>query len=803
MTKHFLLGNQFAEARLFTPHDRHPVKSSLPEKDWHAHAIFLQNQYDELYRQAESELTLRSHQGMPEADGVYLDVDAEYILPKLDMSKGAHLMSAFQTEEGARMTVFVKKRQRSWLDKQTRDLKEAAVNRKNGESAKRLVPIRSFEAADIRSLFVPREAFDLIGDEESLPYELWLNHRAEMTDEAVRDVLAQLGIQQVDYKFFTDVQIYLIRARKSQLAELPLSLGHIEGVRPYRQPSVFVRSASEAREWSELFQIATFSSHQDKGVRVGLLDSGVNNAHPLLRDYLPDDRMDKAIGTKDALDYAHHGTDMAGLVLYGDLTELAHHRGTYEDIAHELVSVKIYDPSYEVAPDEDASVRSQFYAVTIESAVDMAGTMGAPLQCMAITDDESWNGSATSSSAALDESLYHQGECDRLVVVSAGNIETEEVDAADYMQSCKAHPLKSPSQAWNALTVGAYTEKSLNEESSYGYQAIGTPGSVSPFSRSSYSWPGKYHRIKPEIVMEGGNVAHSNVMGNSTQPDLSLITTSQDLVRSLEPFHATSAATALAARMMARIKAANPQMSMLTVRAMMTHCARWTPRMEAILPIDERLALCGYGVPQDDLAVTGVDRCATYVFENELQPYQKDKGNVKFHEMHVYDLPFPADVLMNMDQEKVTLRITLSYYVQPAPGVIGRVNKNGYASAMLDFDVKTPTETREEFLSRLNKQDGNKVTQNDSNRWTIKHSRRSASTLQTDWFECTAHQLADCNQIVVYPASGWWKNAKSSGCHNRVKYSLIVSIETEDQEINQAARVALVNALAARVETGR
>lgn len=83
-----------------------------------------------------------------------------------------------------------------------------------------------------------------------------------------------------------------------------------------------------------------------------------------------------------------------------------------------------------------------FYGAVIEDAIDKASNMKASIQCMAITDESSYNGIATSSSAALDESIYHQGLCDRLVLVSAGNVETSDVYSNNYIESCKAHTVK-------------------------------------------------------------------------------------------------------------------------------------------------------------------------------------------------------------------------------------------------------------------------------------------------------------------------------------------------------------------------
>ena len=281
------------------------------------------------------------------------------------------------------------------------------------------------------------------------------------------------------------------------------------------------------------------------------MDTGVNNAHELLKDSLPNNRMDVAIGVQSAVDKTDHGTGMAGLALLGDLTDIAYQRNVSIDVHHALSSIKIYEDGY--------TTPKEFYGAVIEDAIDKASNMKASIQCMAITDESSYNGIATSSSAALDESIYHQGLCDRLVLVSAGNVETSDVYSNHYIESCKAHTVKSPAQAWNALTVGAYTEKAVINDDAY--KPLAALGGVSPYSCSSFPWNEK--RNKPEIVMEGGNVAYHNSLKEISHSDLSLVTTSNNLQEPLESFCATSAATGLAIRLAARIKVENPQLSML------------------------------------------------------------------------------------------------------------------------------------------------------------------------------------------------------------------------------------------------
>lgn len=650
-------------------------------------------------------------------------------------------------------------------------------------------PINAIKPADIHALYTSTDDFDKLPDNKAFLFELWITKTKEYDTVKLSDVLDKLAILKAgkNHLDFDGVDVWMIKATKQQLCELPLSIGYIEGVRPYHQPSILIKNRSESREWSELIEGEIQFALDKDSTRIGLLDSGVNNAHKLLAPALPNDRMKSAISVPDTTDHSDHGTGMAGLMLYGDLTDITYRHGGPIIIEQDLASVKIVENGHTTEPD--------FYGAVIEDAIYQAQAMGASIQCMAVTDGTSYDGKSTSSSASLDESIYHNGKCDRLVLVSAGNIEPPEVDATNYLESCKANAVQSPAQAWNALTVGAYTEKTIVTDESY--KALAAPGNLSPMSRSSWSWRNGCN--KPEIVMEGGNIAYHPVFQTTTHPDLSLITTCQDLAESLEQFHATSAATALATRLAAKIKTATPALSMLSVRGMMVHSAKWTPEMIRIGNIKDIIPLCGYGVPDEETALFSNEKYATFIFENELIPYWEKDGSNTYNQLHFYDLPWPTEVLEQMGEENVKIRITLSYYVKPSPGYAGRSNKYRYPSATLHFDLKSASESMEEFLCRRNKSEGEKKTDNDTNRWTIKQQRREQGTVQSDWIECTAAELASCGQIIVYPGQGWWKERKLANVDNVIKYSLIVSIETTKTEIYDAVETAISNRIGVQI----
>lgn len=682
-------------------------------------------------------------------------------------------------------------RKKDWLSKKADEYADEKYNTKTGKPKNTglIEPINAIKPADIHALYTSIEDFDKLPDNKAFLFELWITKTKEYDTVKLSDVLDKLAILKAgkNHLDFDGVDVWMIKATKQQLCELPLSIGYIEGVRPYHQPSILIKNRSESREWSELIEGEIQFALDKDSTRIGLLDSGVNNAHKLLAPALPNDRMKSAISVPDTTDHSDHGTGMAGLMLYGDLTDITYRHGGPIIIEQDLASVKIVENGHTTDPD--------FYGAVIEDAIYQAQAMGASIQCMAVTDGTSYDGKSTSSSASLDESIYHNGKCDRLVLVSAGNIEPPEVDATNYLESCKANAVQSPAQAWNALTVGAYTEKTIVTDESY--KALAAPGNLSPMSRSSWSWRNGCN--KPEIVMEGGNIAYHPVFQTTTHPDLSLITTCQDLAESLEQFHATSAATALATRLAAKIKTATPTLSMLSVRGMMVHSAKWTPEMIRIGNIKDIIPLCGYGVPDEETALFSNEKYATFIFENELIPYWEKDGSNTYNQLHFYDLPWPTEVLEQMGEENVKIRITLSYYVKPSPGYAGRSNKYRYPSATLHFDLKSASESMEEFLCRRNKSEGEKRTDNDTNRWTIKQQRREQGTVQSDWIECTAAELASCGQIIVYPGQGWWKERKLANVDNVIKYSLIVSIETTKTEIYDAVETAISNRIGVQI----
>jgi hypothetical protein len=149
--------------------------------------------------------------------------------------------------------------------------------------------------------------------------------------------------------------------------------------------------------------------------------------------------------------------------------------------------------------------------------------------CKAVTSDMHQLGEPSSYSAALDQLSFANEEYDkRLFVISAGNVQPDE-NWLSYPESNHNYGVEQPAQAWNVLTVGAYTEKyALPGTPDYaGWSTIASSGDLSPFSATSRLWTG--WPIKPEVLFEGGNVAIDPGQTQfSTPAPLQLLTTNRN-----------------------------------------------------------------------------------------------------------------------------------------------------------------------------------------------------------------------------------------------------------------------------------
>lgn len=630
-------------------------------------------------------------------------------------------------------------------------------------------------------------------------WEVWLDRIA--VDNFVQKA-PEYGvvIGQENLRFPEDIVIIASGTRDAVAS----AIRHIGGVKALAAPTITAdffdgMDVSEQALWvDELSQRTTFPPNPDPGY-VTLLDTGVSRAHPLVQPALDVVDRHAANPAWNLEDTNGHGTQMAGLALYGDLTPILEQTSPIS-VNHRLESVKLL-PDAGVNPHHllGAVTRNAINAVEQthprRRAFTMASTTG---------EDTPHDGAPTSWSSEIDQLASGvSGELDvkRLLLVSAGNTDNFTFGAGAYLDTCdhEDNEIESPAQAWNAISVGAYTEKTQlpGGEST---TPVAPFGDLSPSSRTA-SWA-SYWPQKPDIVMEGGNWAASAVPPPMRHGWLSLLSTHHNYpVRSFSFTHDTSAATALAAKGITELWSEYPTLWPETVRGLYVSSARWTPQMRSHLPNSPNkgdytplFQRYGYGVPNLLRARRSASNALSLIVEDTITPYglsEKTGGDVH-HEMKLFTLPWPISALRELGNAEVTLRITLSTFVEPNPSEAARGSRYRYASHNLRFKLNRAGENASQFMARINKSAEQPVgagnTENDN--WEFGSDRRDVGSLHIDQLTCPASDLARRNLIAIHPVTGWWKTKKllQDGLPS-VRYALIVEIDAEHVESELYAEV--------------
>jgi hypothetical protein len=693
-----------------------------------------------------------------------------------------------------------------------------------------LDPVAALRLATLRSLWT--DATEVYpADQETIWWEVWL--RRQDGNELAR-LMEFAGLKELEVASrriqFDDRIVTLVRATAEQLSASLDVLNDLAEVRRAKETAtVFSDMApDEQGEWAkELLERTTPPAAASPAVCV--LDTGVTRGHPLLERSLVATDCHTCEPAWGAHDHHGHGTEMAGLALYGDLAPVLAGAGLVQ-LRHGLESVKILPPSGQNPPE-------LYGAITAEatSRVEIQAPERPRCFSMAVTaTDERDRGQPTSWSAAVDALaagrafdpssqglVYLDDGSDpvrRLFVVSAGNVDGH-VLQVEHLDRSDTDPVHDPAQSWNALTVGAFTEKALIQDPHWdGWEAVATAGDLSPWSTTGVvfadAWP-----IKPDVVFEGGNVV-KNATGevDFPCPDLCLLSTHyQPAQKAFVLSWATSAATAQAARMAAIIAAEYPDLWPEAVRALVVHSAEWTSQMQTHLRGASgkrgRARLVrryGFGVPRLERALRSGDDALTLIAQESIRPFvpKASKPNERqMGEIQFFELPWPRDVLQSLRETPVRLRVTLSYFVEPNPGRRGWKKRHRYASHALRFEVKGPTESLGEFRKRLNQRaldedEERPSAGGDSSEWYLGEQARNHGSLHSDLLQGFAADLAERGVIGIYPVSGWWKDQpKRDRSEKGARYALIVSIETPGVETDIWTPVAQEVGMPLVVET--
>ena len=732
--KHLLVRTE-PSAKAYTPHPRkieQPAYAGPPDQQRHAAA--LRDALMEAQRQAEANraaVDISVHGAQP---GLYVEFESppgvDLKLESLeDRRRGIEMVAVRRgpaDPEGLAVqfaTVFVPDGAlRHFFDRFERYARE--TTQKGEPRHKDMVDrIAALRKATLRALWTDAtEAYP--DDAEAIWWEVWLRRHDGDELQRLLEFAAQAGLDVGERRLgFDDRIVVLAKGTSTQLSASLDVLNDLAEVRKAKESGAFFVNASpkEQAEWLDDLKERVTPAAGDAPA-VCILDTGVTREHPLLEDLVaPNDAMavDPAWGGHDdggGAGNMGHGTEMAGLAAYGDLAPYLASR-TPVQMRHRLESVKILPPRGANPPELYGAITAQ--AVT---RPEINAPQRPRIFSMAVTaTDERDRGQPTSWSAAIDalaagrvfdpaiQGLVYLDEAEesarRPFILSAGNIAPDHLQD-DRLGRSDLDAVHDPAHAWNALTVGACTEKSAIGDPAWdGWSPLAPPGDLSPWSTTSVTFQDRWP-IKPDIVCEGGNVATDGRAFDNAIPDLCLLSTHfRPAEKSFVLSWATSAATAQIARMAAIVRAEYPEYWPETIRGLIVHSAEWTRPMLAHLrgaggkrARAKLVRRYGFGVAHLGRALRSANDALTLIAQATIRPFSEGK----MREMHLHELPWPKDVLEELGPTPVRLRVTLSYFIEPDPGRRGWQKRHRYASHGLRFDLKAPTETVDEFRKRLN-----------------------------------------------------------------------------------------------------
>jgi hypothetical protein len=475
-----------------------------PARDRALHAQHLQQAFTAALNAATAQLPAAAI-----ANGIYLDFELPHgtqaFVEKLeDRRKHIELIAVTQgplPDSPVRATVFVPSAAADHYQRKITAYQEQETKSGKPKNEPLIARINTIQLSAFRSVYTDDPN---ILPEPHLPtwWEVWLRHGQY---EEFAHVAAQLNIPVRPQRLhFAEREVILALANQTTIGQLFINTQTIAEIRIARDnPTLFVQMNNvDQAAW-----VADLSGRLQpppaQAPTVCILDSGITSAHPLLAPAIdPQDvhRYDPTWPAGDSAFWNGHGTAMSGIALYGNLQTALESQEPFA-LDHRLEAVTM------LAPDGAQHEPRLYGAITAEciARAEIQAPQRPRVVCMAVTSSiDTLRGQPSSWSAAVDNICFGDNQNQQLLMISAGNIR-DDVAPQEYPAANDTATIENPGQAWNALTVGAHTERvNITDPTYAGWTPIAPAGDLCPTSRTSTTWQRQWP-IKPEIVMEGGD----------------------------------------------------------------------------------------------------------------------------------------------------------------------------------------------------------------------------------------------------------------------------------------------------------
>ena len=390
--RHFILEG-VTETEPFLSPQRGGRRPTVPVRSRAEHGAMLRQQLDELRSSAETAAQAQSDAGMELGLGIQVEFesfsDVELAFESLARERsGIELMNVREVGGSTLATVFIPDGKLSHFENLISDYlaeKRDRIGRPR-DNRRLLEAINQIRAASLRALWTDNEGFP-IPDDGEFWWEVWISTRQDWHTmvEGFRERAQSQGIQVAQGQVvFPERAVLLAYASVDQMEESLVLLNHVAELRRAKETADFfdAMTVEEQREWlGDLLARMSFVPDAPVVPYICLLDTGVNRGHPLLSQAL-DQVILHTVDPNWGLDDADgHGTEMAGLALAGNLTDVLD-RNDSVDIEHRLESVKLLhkdgvtgsDPKHFGYLTQEATARAEVTAPSRRRVLGMAIT---------------------------------------------------------------------------------------------------------------------------------------------------------------------------------------------------------------------------------------------------------------------------------------------------------------------------------------------------------------------------------------------------------------------------------------------
>ncbi len=515
-------------------------------------------------------------------------------------------------------------------------------------------------------------------------------------------------------------------------------------------------------------------------VAVAVLDTGIESGHPLLRSAVADAQVfcSSPPGLLAEDDHGH-GTQVAGVALYGDVARCA--------------DAKVFVPTIWILSGRVLDSRGEYYSPTahclsktslIENDVAKAVEYFQDhYQCkifnLSFGDPRRpFGGRRLEGLATKLDALAR--DRDVLFVVCTGNRDIADPPAA-YPEGLLSGGgrLLDPAPALNAVTVGGIARYDQSRDSMrypdfITDQPIARHNQPAPMTRVGPSAGGA---IKPDFVGYSGNWTVDSTGGPVTARGLGEVTTAltgNSFTGPLGEVYGTSFAAPFVANLAARILTSLPGASATLLRAVLACHAHAPAELEDLrLGSEKNLRLCGYGQIDDSAVAASLD--------NDVTLWATD--TIENNKVHFYEIPVPDEFFIPGIKRKRQITVALSYFP------VTRSTRLDYAATKISFHfVKGSLDAALRSFNAAVVRDDVEGMSEYTNGRDISHKDRSRGTLQMSRWTFTVGRNDIPNFVLVVNRHdlGWGEKLSKT----REDYSIAVRItDRANPQVNLYAKI--------------